>query len=152
LMQRHFEIAANESALSLNGKCFAAALESFPELIAQLAEGPQPVPQDLTRRSLHRRDDRPAHGGRIDPAAKTADILRLVRALDHGEYPKPMVTPRVVAGGQWFTVAHAEAAEGAGGAGTVLATDAGGFTMATGDGAVRLAGLRDALGHPVAGD
>ncbi len=152
LMQRHFEIAANETALSLNGKCFAAALESFPELIAQLAEGPQPVPQDLTGRSLHRRDDRPAHGGRIDPAAKTADILRLVRALDHGEYPNPMVTPRVVAGGQWFTVTHAEAAEGAGGAGTVLATDAGGFTMATGDGAVRLAGLRDALGHPVAGD
>ncbi|MCC7321185.1 MAG: LLM class flavin-dependent oxidoreductase [Rubellimicrobium sp.] len=152
LLQRRFEIAPDDTALSLNGKCFAAALESFPEVIAALAAGPQPVAQDPGARTLHARDDRPAHGGRIDPRAGTADILRLVRALDHGDYANPLTTARVVTAAGWFTVTHAEPATGAGSPGTVLAAEAAGFVMATGEGAVRLSGLRDVLGHPVAAD
>lgn len=152
LVQRHFDIAENETALTLNGKCFAAALESFPEVLAAMAEGRAATPQDLTQRILHSRDDRPPHAGRIDPGAAVADILRLVRALDHGDYPNPIGTARVVIGADWFTVTHAEPATGEGSSGAVLHTEAAGLVMMAGDGAVRLSGLRDVLGRPVAAD
>ncbi|MBW7921144.1 MAG: amino acid adenylation domain-containing protein [Rubellimicrobium sp.] len=152
LVQRHFEIAADETALTLNGKCFAAALESFPEVLAALAEGRRGRPQDLGLRHLHRRNDRPPHAGRIDPAAPVAGIVRLVRALDHGDYPNPVGTARLVTGAGWFTATRAEPAAGDGAAGVVLDADAAGLVMMAGDGAVRLSGLRDVAGRSVPAD
>lgn len=152
LVRRDFDITEDETALSLNRKCFAAALESFPELIAALEQGNPGAAQDLARRTLHRRAERPAHAGRIDPAAPVADILRLRRALDHGNHPNPVGTVRVVIGDDWFSVTGAEPAPGEGAPGTVLSVTSDGFTLAAGDGALRLLDLRDGLGRPVAAD
>src|SRR6185295_11816295 len=51
LLGKTFAIAPGETTLSLNRKCFAAALETFPELIASLAAGDaRPRPQGRTER------------------------------------------------------------------------------------------------------
>ncbi len=147
LEQRLFDIAADETALSLNGKCFAAALESFPAVVAQLQDGLRAIPQDLSQRSYFARDARPPNAGRIDFAAPTQAILRLVRALDHGDYPNPLLTVKILAGGRFLSVGKAEPTEGSGTPGTVLRTAPAALTVATGDGAVRLSRLRDPSGQ-----
>jgi natural product biosynthesis luciferase-like monooxygenase protein len=139
LSSRSFPLADDETALTLNTKCLAAALDSFPEVITQLDGALRAAPQDLSRRGrLRRRDDRPFAGGLLDPARPARDLLRVVRALDHGAHPNLLALPKVALAGRLALVAGAEAAEGAGAPGEVLAADAGGLTVATGEGALRL--------------
>ena len=59
--QRTFEIAPDETALTLNTRCYAAAIDSFAALVASIeAGGPARAPQDLAQRSYFARDARPA--------------------------------------------------------------------------------------------
>ncbi|EPX82371.1 Non-ribosomal peptide synthetase module/related protein [Rubellimicrobium thermophilum DSM 16684] len=142
LAERRFAIAPDETALSLNGRCFAAALESFPEVIAQLAGTLRPLPQDPARRlRLHRGRDRPAGAAVLDLAQPAARLAALVRALDHGPYPNPLALPKLDCGGGCLArVLEAEPLPGGGGAepGLVLAAGDGRLTLATADGVLRL--------------
>lgn len=138
LEQRLFDIAPNETALTLNTRCFEAGMESFPALVAQLETGLRRVKQDLTQRSLHRRDDRPAAMGRIDFASTPEAVVRLVRALDHGRYWNPLVTAKIATAGGVLNVGSADLAEGAGVPGQVLSATAEGLVVACATGAVRL--------------
>jgi methionyl-tRNA formyltransferase len=147
--QSLFDIAPDETAHSLNTKCYAAGVESFAAVIAALEAGvPERRVQDLARRSHFARAHRPDAGGLIDFAAGTGAVLRLVRALDHGGRVNPVALPKVQVAGRVFAVGGAEQAPGAGPVGKVL--DAGAaLTVATSDGAVRLSGLRALDGGPV---
>ncbi len=138
LEARSFDIAPNETALTLNTRCFEAAMESFPALLAQLEGGLRPVPQDLSRRSLHLRSDRPAAMGRLDFARPAEEVARMVRALDHGRYWNPLATAKIDTGARVLNVGAAEVAEGAGAPGQVLSAGAEGLVVACGTGAVRL--------------
>ena len=146
LVQRMFDITPDDTALTLNTKCFAAGMDSFPDVMAALEAGAAGVPQDLTGRRLHLRADRPAAQGRIDFGAGVDAVLALVRALDHGRYWNPLTLPKVQAGDRVIYVAGAQAAQGQGAPGQVLATGMGWVTVACTDGAVRLTGLRDTAG------
>ncbi|MCU0803455.1 MAG: LLM class flavin-dependent oxidoreductase, partial [Rhodobacteraceae bacterium] len=153
LVQRMFDIAPEETALSLNTKCFAAGMESFPDVMAALEGGVAGVPQDLTQRSLHLRADRPAAQGRIDVYGPVAQAMRLIRALDHGRYWNPLTrywnpltVPKLAVQGRVIRVSGAEPAMGVGAPGQVLAAGAGWAEVAFADGALRLTGLRDAGG------
>jgi methionyl-tRNA formyltransferase len=53
LEDRRFAIAADDTALTLNTRCFEAGMESFPAVLAQLETTPHPRPQ-------RRRPARPA--------------------------------------------------------------------------------------------
>lgn len=138
LEQRHFDIAENETALTLNTRCFEAAIESFPAVMDQLERGLRRQPQDFSRRKLHGRADRPAAFGRIDFTHPAADVARLVRALDHGRYWNPLTTPKIETSAGVFNIGAAELAEGQGAPGQVLAASAEGLVVACGTGAVRL--------------
>ena len=51
LEQREFEIAANETSLTINTKCFEAGMESFGDLIKRLATGshrPSAIPPAMS--------------------------------------------------------------------------------------------------------
>lgn len=161
LVQRMFDILPEDTALSLNTKCFAAGIDSFPDVMAALEAHAPGVPQDLSRRTLHLRADRPAAQGRIDFGGGVAAVLALVRALDHGRYLNPLTLPKVLAEERVIYVAgadivpgHGAAGHGAAGqgvagqgvAGQVLAAGMGWATVACADGAVRLTGLRDTAG------
>jgi len=138
LEQRLFDIAPNDTALTLNTRCFEAGMESFPAVVTQLETGQRPVRQDLSQRSLHRRNDRPAAMGRIDFARPATEVVRLVRALDHGRYWNPLSTAKLATASRVLNVGTADLAEGAGAPGQVLSATPEGLVVACGTGAVRL--------------
>jgi natural product biosynthesis luciferase-like monooxygenase protein len=141
LEARVFDIGANDTALTLNTRCFEAALESFPAVLDQLERGLRPQPQDFSLRTVHLRDKRPAAMGRIDFAGGAKDVARLVRALDHGRYWNPLCTAKIALAGRVVNVGAAEVVEGVGAPGAVLAASAEGLVVACADGAVRLSRL-----------
>ncbi|THD83623.1 LLM class flavin-dependent oxidoreductase [Aliigemmobacter aestuarii] len=150
LEQRLFDIAPGDTALTLNTRCYEAAIESFPSLMDQLESGTlRRQPQDFSRRSLYARADRPRGAGRLDFAQPAEAVLRMVRALDHGRYFNPLTCPKIVAGDRVLLVAGAEMAEGQGAAGTVLDAREDGLTVACGTGALRLTVLTCQRGLPV---
>lgn len=79
LVQRGFDIAEDDTALSLNLKCYAAALETFPDVLRELAS-PRPAwqPQDLSQRSLYLRDQRPPALGHLRFDRPAGDNLSLI--------------------------------------------------------------------------
>jgi natural product biosynthesis luciferase-like monooxygenase protein len=142
LAQELIDIAVDETAFSLNSKCYAAGMESFARVMAQLETGaPVRTPQDLTLRSYFARDQRPAVLGLVDFSQTSAQICALLRGLDFGGYWNPLGMAKIAAGGAVFTVAGSEAAAGAGAVGTVLEVSGATLVVATADGAVRLSGI-----------
>ena len=150
LAQRMVEIAKGETALTLNTKCFAAALDSFPEVMTALAEGrTEGVPQDLSKRSYYARDARPEVAARLNFTFPTNEITRLVQALDHGDYWNPLACPKLDTGAGILLVGSAEPVPAEGAPGTVLEVTGGTATVAVADGAVKLGGFRAVDGAPV---
>ena len=150
LVTRAFDIAADETAFTLNARCFAAALDSFPSVIDALQAGGQPRhAQPAGPRHLYRRADRPMAAGRLDFTRPAEAVAAQVRALDHGGYRNPLTVPKIEAAGRVLAVGRAEVCTGSAAPGTVLDT-ASGLVVACGTGAVRLSGLTDLAGTAVA--
>jgi natural product biosynthesis luciferase-like monooxygenase protein len=152
LVDRRFAILPTDTALTLNTRCFEAAMDSFPEVMAALeAETLARRPQDFSQRSLHLRADRPSAAGRIDFSRSAADVSALVRALDHGTYWNPLTTAKLWDGKRYVIAGEAEVVAGSGVPGQVLSADEHGVTVACGAGAVRLSRLTCQKGFPVSG-
>ena len=148
--QRMVEIVEGETALTLNTKCYAAALDSFGEVMDALAQNrAEGRSQDLSRRSYFARDARPEAAARIDVTRSAGEITRLVRALDHGEYWNPLACPKLDTGRDILLVGSAEPVDGAGASGEVLEVTGGTATIAVAGGAVRLGAMRTVDGSPV---
>lgn len=155
IAQRMFDIDASETALTLNTKCYAAAIDSFPEVIAALAsDQPALTKQDLSLRSYFAKDARPAAAGRLDFTKSAQEITTLIRALDHGEYWNPLSCPKLERGGRIWLVGKAELAEAdtTEAPGTILSRTEDSLTIATADGAVTLSGFRDCFGAAVSAE
>jgi methionyl-tRNA formyltransferase len=105
LAQQLFPIVPGETALSINAKCYQTALESFDKLVDELIDGSnQPKTQSQHDRSYFGLVKRPEAAGLIDWTKSAADIDRLVRALDYGNYANPLVTIKLELGGELFVV------------------------------------------------
>ena len=98
LEQREFSLADDETSLSLNTRCFAAALDSFATVIDRLERGNlRGRPQDLEQRSYFGRHQKPHGLGCLDFVRNTAaDLEALVRALHFGPYENPLATAKWV--------------------------------------------------------
>ncbi len=143
LVQRMFDIGPKDTALTLNTRCYEAAIESFDDLLGMLtSEDVAGTPQDLNQRSYFA-GNKPIPP--LDFADNSADVARLIRALDHGEYWNPVGLAKIEIAGQVFAVGAADDIEGGGMPGTVVAV-AEDMTIACAQGAVRLSGLRDMSG------
>ncbi len=141
LTQRMFDLRPDDTALTVNARCFARAAESFPDVVAQLeTTGPQRSRQDLSQRSYVGKDKRPGAAGVIDFARPVAEIGALVRGLDHGGYWNPLTEAKIrLADGTLLSVTALEGIEpGSAVPGTVLAQDGATVTIAAADGALRL--------------
>ncbi|WP_270732589.1 MupA/Atu3671 family FMN-dependent luciferase-like monooxygenase [Shimia sp. Alg240-R146] len=150
IAQRMFDIAQADTALTLNTKAYAAAIESFPEVVTALSDGlPDARPQDMGQRSYFGLGHLPEAAGRIDFRRDAQEVVALVRALDHGDYFNPLCAPKFVASGRVLLVGAAEIAESAGHGepGAVLAVGPDAVTIACGRGAVTLSCLTDSAGH-----
>ena len=152
LCRKGFDIAADETAFTLNAKCYGAGLEGFDAVLDQIEAGAlDRTPQDPARRRYFKPTARPEAAGRLDFNRPAADVARVVRALDFGGYWNPLATAKIKAGGRLLLVGKAKAVETVAPAdpGTVLTVSPGSMTVATTDGAVRLSGFVDMAGHPV---
>jgi natural product biosynthesis luciferase-like monooxygenase protein len=151
LVQRSFPITEGDTALTLNTKCFSAAIDSFPDVVAALeAEGQPRRKQDLTQRSYFGLTHRPEAAGRLDFRKSASEIVSLVRALDHGSYDNPLCCPKISAGGRVLLVGAAESTDRQGVPGQVLDVTADTITVAVQGGAVHLSEITDQDGGAVA--
>jgi natural product biosynthesis luciferase-like monooxygenase protein len=152
LEQRSVPIAEDDTAFSLNSKCYAAAMDSFPALVAQLESGVlNRRAQDLSQRSYFALNARPAAGAYLDFSKPAAEVARMVRALDFGGYRNTVATPKVMLAAQVVSVGRAEADSTVSTAapGTVLEVMSDRLRVASGAGIVTLGDLRTVKGQSV---
>jgi len=147
LVQRHFAIDPEDTALTLNAKVWEAGRESFGELLAMIETDAPGRSQDLSQRSLFERAKRPRAAGRLDFHRPAAELVALVRGLDHGPYLNPLLTAKIALDGRVVAVGAIESAVGQGTPGTILARDDDAIVVACSDGAVRLDRLVPADGR-----
>ncbi len=150
LAQRRFDLTDNESALTLNTRCFEAAIESFEQVARGLVDGTLvPRAQASAPQRLYKRKDRPL--AVIDWSQPAAEIARLVRALDFGAYANPVASAKLLTPDGVLIVAGAEPSEQRSRqpAGTVVAVDAKTVTVATADHDLHLTALQRSCGSAV---
>lgn len=149
-----FDISLDETALTLNAKCFEAALNSFPALLEKLeSQNLHRVPQDLDMRQYYGLHDRPDAASLLDFSRTANEVLALGRALDHGPYQNPVACPKIIFQGQVYligkiTEAHNEFQTDAT-AGTVLSVTADTVIVATKTTSVQLQNISDTDGKSV---
>jgi methionyl-tRNA formyltransferase len=152
LKQVRFPIAAEETALTLNARCYEAAIASFEELLMGLENGTvRPLRQNPERRRYYARDKRPAAAGSVDWSRPAADIAALVRALDFGSYSNPLTAAKVWLGGVPLVVRGIKilASKALRPPGTVTTIRPHGITVCTGTNDVVLGSLATLLGSPL---
>jgi natural product biosynthesis luciferase-like monooxygenase protein len=150
--QKMFDISPGETALTLNTRCYEAAMESFSELLSDLrGSGLQRTPQDLSQRTYHARLDRPAAAGRLDFSQPAESLVALVSALDHSTYWNPLTCAKVAVGTRVLLVGGAASDPSVDrvSPGQVLEATQAGLVVGTASVPVRLTGLRDTLGRAV---
>lgn len=142
ILQRvEFSISPDETAYSLDAKCFDAGLDSFRQLVPMLGRDVLPNLRSRdVKPSFYGAERRPPAAGILDFSRKTSELLALARALAFGERANPLTTPKLWTGKTLFCVGAISAAEQQGGVlpGVVLQCDAQGVSVATADGAVTL--------------
>jgi natural product biosynthesis luciferase-like monooxygenase protein len=153
LVQQGFDISTNDTALTLNAKCYETAIDSFPQVIEKLVQNDvSGTPQDFSQRSYFSREQRPKAAARLDFQQDASEIVALVRALDFGDYFNPLVAPKIVTSGQVLLARSAEIIRGTvhqGIPGAVLSVTEQSVTVACGRDTVELGNLTDSFGNPV---
>jgi amino acid adenylation domain-containing protein len=149
LLQRRLPLEPDDTAWTLNARCAEAAVESFPELLAELATGrAAPRAQRAGERTWFPGWRRPAPGCAIPWESPAETVSAFVRALDFGAADNPLGIPKLLAPGGPLLVAGVEVEDRESGepAGTVLAVEPEGVAIATAtrDVRVRLAEGQDA--------
>jgi natural product biosynthesis luciferase-like monooxygenase protein len=141
LKQRVFEVAPGETSLSLNTRNFAAAIESFSELVDELADNRvQRTPQDLEQRSYFGKYARPGAGAILQFERPANELVALVRGLDFGDYENPLALPKLWHRGEVLLVRAAEvgALDPGVAPGCVVSVDDEAISIATSDGVLRI--------------
>lgn len=149
LAQIMIDIAPDETAFSLNSKCYAAGMESFATVLRQLESGAlERTRQDLSQRSYYSRDQRP--DAQLDFNQDARALSALVRGLDFGTYWNPLTTAKLVLGDVSLCVGALEVFEQATSApGTVIAVSADQITIGTTTASVLLQQVTDIAGRAV---
>jgi non-ribosomal peptide synthetase component F/methionyl-tRNA formyltransferase len=126
LQQATVEIAPNETALTLNAKCYDAALRAFAMLVDDLAADlARPQPQNLLVRTFFPRAKRPRDGCTLSWDADADTLVALVRALQFGPYPNPLGLPKIALGAEFIAVMELDVLESRAGQrpGTIVSVD-----------------------------
>ncbi|MGM8225003.1 amino acid adenylation domain-containing protein [Cellvibrio sp. ARAG 10.3] len=105
LVQRQFDAELCDTAFSLNLKCYEAAIESFGELIHNLAaQNIKFVTQDLSKRTYFSKYQRPENMGLIAWKSHAKSVQAFINGLHFGNYDNPLATPKFYCGGKFFCV------------------------------------------------
>lgn len=152
-VQHPVVIDANETALTLNLKCYQAAREGFNELLSHLGQCSLTVrPQDLTHRSFYAKHRRPPAGAYLRWTSSARDLSALARALTFGElYPNPLGCLKLWLQQGTVQVARVERLDQRSGAaaGTVIRITPHAWQIATGSEDVLISGFATLEGEPL---
>ena len=108
------DIADDDTALTLNAKCYEAAIRSFAELIDDLSCGrPLGKKQNLDERTFFPRNKRPPQGCVFSWNRCAYDIDAFVRALDFAPYLNPIGVPKFAIGREFIIVCKTEVLDSA---------------------------------------
>lgn len=152
LKQVVFPVSARETALTLNAKCYEKSVESFAELIDELAESRvKPIRQSLENRTYYGRWKRPRGNCTIDWSCSAESIDALFRGLDRGPYPNPLGLPKLYLGDRVVIVKEIEVLESmaTAAAGTITSVAAERLRVATNSREVELRGFMSFEGSSV---
>ncbi|MGD8909357.1 MAG: LLM class flavin-dependent oxidoreductase, partial [Chromatiales bacterium] len=146
LTQRQLTIDADETSLSLNGKCYEAGLDAFSELLGRLQKGGlEATPQDLSQRNYFAYCQRPEAAGLLDLRQPAERLSALMRALDFGNYENPLGLPKLWLGERAVVISGHKIEFGASSEapGTLLKVNEAGLLVSTASRDLLLTGLRD---------
>ena len=150
LLERSVHVDATDTSLTLNTRCFEAAIATFDEVVRGLVDGSvRPRHQDLSQRVYRGRNDLPPGACVIRWSDPAVAIDALVRALDFGGYPNPMGLPKIfVSEGVVAVVASVQVTESVSrqAPGAVVSMDEKSLTVATGTTDIVLTGFRTQAG------
>jgi natural product biosynthesis luciferase-like monooxygenase protein len=141
LARRDFPLTRDETAFTLNAKCYEEGLLAFEDLVPSLsATAPDSRPQAEGPRKYHGRADRPPAACAVDWSAGADAVLRMVRALDFGVYANPIGTARAPLNGTVVSILAAEQLPGSSSLppGTLLHADPSGMVVSTGTSDLRI--------------
>ena len=136
LEQEEVKIDPEDTAFSLNLKCYEAALRSFGRLLQCLSNGNVVRrKQDLQKRTFFPRFKRPPEGGVIDFTQSAKTISALVRALNFGNQPNPLGCAKIKIDDDFYIVGglSISGAPSTSGPGTIVCLDDHGLGVATSD-------------------
>ena len=155
LAQRLFDIAEDETALTLNTRCYAVAIETFEEMLGALeTDSIERRRQDFSNRRYFSKTMRPRAAGRLDFAKSADELVAMVRALDFGPYWNPLCRAKVETRDGVFFVGAASVAQPIGdrpsAPGVVLSAADDALVIATGSTPIALSGFADIDGRAVA--
>ncbi len=150
LVERTFDVAPDETALTLNLKCFEAGIASFAELLKKIeSDTLAPRQQSFGERKYYSGNRRPEAAGTLNFHSSAEDLSKLVRALTFGPgHANPLVTPKVVIDEKIFVVTDLQILDKPTGQapGTVISVDDRGILVATADFPVLLNGVLTGAG------
>jgi amino acid adenylation domain-containing protein len=152
LVQEIFPLAASETAVSLNARCYTAALSSFAALLDGLASDTLvATPQDLTARSYFPIARRPAAAATIRWSQTAAELEAMVRALQFGSYPNYLCLTKLMIGAHAYLVEAADVVDAPTNepAGTILELSDRRLLVATGEGMLAIRRIITADGLPI---
>lgn len=152
VQQRLFAVGPEDTALTLNRKCFEAGIESFEELVRGLRDGTlRPRPQRRSDRTYFAKHARPPAQACIEWTWPAERIGAFVRSLDFGPYPNPLEVPKALWDGHVLLVPTLKvlSTRSPGPPGTVLGVDDEGIRVATSTGEVLIPELLTLAGAPV---
>ncbi|ESW64446.1 hypothetical protein X771_25290 [Mesorhizobium sp. LSJC277A00] len=110
VVQRQVLIGPTDTALTLNLKCYEAAIEGFRELLTGLENGKLTAyPQALENRSYFPKRRRPDAAGCLRWDRSAQELSAMIRALDFGPFhSNPMCLPKALVGDEAATVRRLE--------------------------------------------
>jgi len=152
LIKRQFPIIPAETVFSLNTKCYQFALDGFVELLDRLhSDTLQSELQDFSQRSYFGLTQRPPAAAVLDWRKPAQELDRLIKALDFGPYPNPVILPKIDLGSTLLLARQAVVVDSVTGnlSGTVEACCEKTLTIKCADAALKILNVTDCRGGPV---
>ena len=147
--QACFDLADEETALSLNARCYEAGLASFSSIVEDIGRGELTLTEQVGSRTYFARHQRPDALATLDFSRPAKELAGLVRGLDFGQYPNPLARPKIYLGDECLLVQSARTAGKSSFAApaTVLKVDGDAVLIATRDDDILLGGWSDVEGQ-----
>lgn len=155
---RTFDLEPGETSLSLNTRNFAAAIETFAELVDDIVAGSLVrTPQDTTveRRTFSRHDRFPSLVV-LDWSQPASVVDRTVRALTFGPYPNPLGVAKALVGDRVVLVTGTELvdtpSDTSAQPGEIVELVHDRLVVATGEGQISITSISDQTGSSISLD